>query len=160
TLVDQLAWMVGLQFALGVLFLAIAAWRLRPIFRRQEESRRWLTWFSPETRRPRWLRRPECGADAMRWKERHFARTDVFTKLVVLPATIVLTVCVILGGGLDEKLARSCHGVWQHGYNTVHRAPIELNEVLCTVSPLYIGLWLLAVAGASASSVSFEREQG
>jgi ABC-type transport system involved in multi-copper enzyme maturation permease subunit len=159
-LVDQLAWMVGLEFVLGILFLAIAAWRLRPTFRRQEESRRWLTWFSPEMRRPRWLRRPECGADAMLWKERHFARTDVFTKLVVLPATIVLSVCVILGGGFDEKVVRSFDVVWQHGYNTVHQAPSELNGVLCSVSPLYIGLWLLAVAGAAASSVTVEREQG
>ena len=53
----------------------------------------------------------------MLWKERHFARTDVFTKLVVLPATILLTVSVILSGQFDEKVVRSFSAVWQRGYN-------------------------------------------
>ena len=34
-----------------------------------------------------------------------------------------------------------------------------MNELAVAVSPLYIGLWLLAVAGASASGVTVEREQ-
>jgi hypothetical protein len=76
---DQFLWMIGLQFGLAVLFLLIAAWQLRPTFRRQEESRRRVAWFSNRLSRVRWLNRPECGADAMLWKESHFARTDVFT---------------------------------------------------------------------------------
>jgi ABC-type transport system involved in multi-copper enzyme maturation permease subunit len=159
TFLEQLIWMIGLQCALAVFFLLIASWQLRPTFRRQEASRRWLTWFSDKARRPRWLGRPECGSDAMLWKERHFARTDLFTKLVVLPATIILTVFLILQGDLDEKVVRSFTSVWQSGYSALSPEPVLFNAWLTTVSPMYIGLWLLAVAGASASSMTFEREQ-
>jgi ABC-type transport system involved in multi-copper enzyme maturation permease subunit len=156
---DQFLWMMGLQCALAVIFLLIAGWQLRPTFRRQEESRPWATWFSFKVRRPRWLGRPECGTDAMLWKERHFARTDVFTKLVVLPSTILLTVSVLLGGDFDEKVVHSFSSVWQHGYTAHSEEPIPLNKALYAISPLYIGLWLLAVAGASASGVTVERER-
>jgi ABC-type transport system involved in multi-copper enzyme maturation permease subunit len=159
TFLDQFLWMLGLQGALGVFFLVIAGWQLRPTFRRQEESRPWVTWFSRKMRRPRWLSRPACATDAMLWKERHFARTDLFTKLVVLPATILLTVFVILAGDFDERVMRSFSSVWQHGYSAQSDGPIPLNNALYVVSPLYIGLWLLAVAGASASAVTFERER-
>ena len=70
---------------------------------------------------PALARRPECGNDAMLWKERHFARTDLFTKLVVLPATIVLTVFVLLQGELDEKVVRSFMSVWRFGYTALAR---------------------------------------
>jgi ABC-type transport system involved in multi-copper enzyme maturation permease subunit len=158
-LLDPFIWMVGLQFAAGAFFLLIAVWQLRPTFRRQEESSGRLFGFASKLRRPRWLSRPTCGADAMLWKERHFARTDVFTKLAVLPATILLTVCVLLGGGLDESVPRSFSAVWHRGYSSRSMEPVDLNDTLCAISPLYIALWLLAVAGASASGVTVEREQ-
>jgi ABC-type transport system involved in multi-copper enzyme maturation permease subunit len=156
---DQFLWMMGLQCALGMLFLLIASWQLRPTFRRQEESQPRVRWFSRKLRRPRWLGRPQCGTDAMLWKERHFARTDLFTKLVVLPATILLTVFVIISGDFDEKVVRSLSSVWYRGYTALSPEPTSLNVWLTQISPLYIGLWLLAVAGASASGVTFEREQ-
>jgi ABC-type transport system involved in multi-copper enzyme maturation permease subunit len=161
SLLELSCWMVGMQVGLGLLFIWIAARRLRPIFRRQEESRPRLTWFGSRARAraPRWLKRPECGADAMLWKERHFARTDVFTKLVILPATIILTVTVILGGRFDETVRESFVDVWSKGYGVSTRDTIALNTTLRYISPLYLTLWLLAVAGAAASSVSFEREQ-
>ncbi len=157
--IELYLWMVGLQIGVGLLFILIAARVLRPTFRRQEESQPRLTWFSPRGRRPRWLRRPECGSDAMLWKERHFARTDVFTKLVLLPATIILTVCVILGGGFDEKVLDAFANVWRNGYSASSSGSLPLNRILCAISPIYITLWLLAAAGAAASSVTFERER-
>ena len=137
--------MMGLQCALGVLFLLIAGWQLRPTFRRQEDRRPWTTWFSGKVRRPRWLRRPECGADAMLWKERHFARTDLFTKLVVLPATILLTVSVFLGAGFDEKVMRSFSSVWRHGY-TAHSQETDLIE-RCALLRIPLIYWALATRG-------------
>jgi ABC-type Na+ efflux pump permease subunit len=95
----------------------------------------------------------------MLWKERYFARTDFFTKLVVLPATIFLTVCVILGGGFDETVGRSLLDVWNNGYRGGSSAAAALHETLTEISPIYISLWLLAVAGTSASTVTHEREQ-
>jgi ABC-type transport system involved in multi-copper enzyme maturation permease subunit len=158
-LAAEFIWMVGLQLAVGVCFLVIAVWQLRPTFRRQEESARRFFGLGSKLRLPRWLRRPECGADAMLWKERHFARTDLFTKLVVLPATILLTVCVFLGGGFDETVVRACADITWQGYAGNSRARDELNDALRAISPIYVALWLLAVAGASASSVTYERER-
>ena len=40
-------WMVGMQLGAAVIFILLAAWRLRPVFRRQEESQPRLTWFAP-----------------------------------------------------------------------------------------------------------------
>ncbi len=159
TMLDSFVWMVGLQLALGTFFLSVAVWQLRPTFRRQEESTRRLFGARSKLRRPRWLNRPECGADAMLWKERHFARTDFFTKMVVLPATVFLTVCVLLAGRFDELVRHSFADVWQRGYSSFSHERTHFNETLCAVSPIYVSLWLLAVAGASASAVSFEREQ-
>jgi ABC-type transport system involved in multi-copper enzyme maturation permease subunit len=156
---DHFLWMMAQQCALGAIFLLIAAWQLRPTFRRQEESGRRLNWFSEKAKRPRWLRRPECGVDAMLWKERQFTRTDRFTKLVVLPATIILTVMVLLTGDLDESIMRSISSVRSLGYTARAGEPIALNRWLQAVTPLYVALWLLAAAGASASAVTIEREQ-
>ena len=153
-------WMVGLQLALGVFFLIVAVWQLRPTFRRQEESTRRLFGARSKLRRPRWLSRPECGADAMLWKERHFARTDFFTKLVVLPATILLTVCVLLAGRFDEMVVHSFADVWQRGYSSFSHERTHFNETLCAISPIYMSLWLLAVAGASASAVTLRARAG
>jgi ABC-type transport system involved in multi-copper enzyme maturation permease subunit len=156
---DAFLWMAGLQLASGLVFLIVAVWQLRPTFRRQESSGPRLTWFSPRWRRPHWLRRPACGADAMLWKERHFTPTDVFTKLFVLPATVLLTVGVILIGRFDETVVRSMNELWRRGISAPSFARHELNENLRAVSPCYLALWLLAVAGASATSVAGERER-
>ena len=42
---DQFVWMLGLQLGGAALFLLLAIWRLRPIFRRQEETRPRRKWF-------------------------------------------------------------------------------------------------------------------
>jgi hypothetical protein len=158
-LLEPFLWMVGLQTAAGLAFLLLAVQQLRPTFRRQETGTRRLTWFGPKQRRPRWMNRPECGTDAMLWKECHFARTDVFTKLVVLPATILLSVALLLTSGVDEGIWGSLKELVHEGYWGHFGARNALNTSLRYISPVYIGLWLLAVAGASASSLTVEREE-
>ena len=107
---------------------------------------------------PALARRPECGNDAMLWKERHFASTDLFTKLVVLPATIVLTVIVLLQGELDEKLVTILHvGLAVRLHSSRHGSD-RIESMAYQYIPDVYGLWLLAVAGASASAVTLERE--
>ena len=66
--------------------------------------------------RRRWWDRPECGDDAMGWKERHFARTDVFTRLVVLPATVLVSVFLVLAVGIDESILRAFADLWRQGF--------------------------------------------
>ena len=77
----------------------------------------------------------------------------------MLPATIILTVCVILGGHFDETVVAAFAGVWRNGYSASSGESLALNRMLCATSPIYITLWLLAAAGAAASSVTFERER-
>jgi ABC-type transport system involved in multi-copper enzyme maturation permease subunit len=160
TFFETYCWMVGLQVGAAIIFLRIAAWQLRPVFRRQEESQPRLAWLNVGTRRPRWLNRPECVSDAMLWKEKYFTRTDVFTKLALLPATIILTVYVILGARFDETVIASFSQAWTRGYAAINRSAVELHDSLISISPLYLAIWMLAAAGAAASSIAFERERG
>lgn len=156
---DPFLWMVGLQLAQGMLLLLFAILALRPVFRRQEAGSQRLTWFSTKRKRPNWAVRPACGVDAMIWKERYFARTDVLTKMVVLPATILLTVTLVLGGGLDEWVIHAVKDLFSQGYFAAANSGWLLNDSLKAISPYYVGLWLLAVAGATASSVTVEKEE-
>jgi ABC-type transport system involved in multi-copper enzyme maturation permease subunit len=163
TVVEQLAWMVGLQLGTAALFVWLAVWQLRPAFRRHEATQPRRKWFEgkkiKKARPPRWYDRPECGGDAMGWKERHFARTDVFTKMVVLPATVVVTVFLVLVVGIDESLMQAFTNPWNQGLRGWGSSGRELVEHLRIFSAWYVAIWLLAVAGASASSVAVEREE-
>jgi len=158
-LFEAFLWLVGLQTTAGLLFLLVAMQQLRPAFRRQETGNRRVTWFVRTPRRTRWLRRPECGSDAMLWKECHFAKTDVFTKLFVLPSTVLLTIFLIFASGIDESFWHALKELYSNGYTGGLVARNQLNQTLRLISPVYIGLWLLAVAGASASSLGVERDE-
>ena len=162
---EQLAWMVGLQLGTAALFVWLSVWQLRPTFRRHEATqprRKWFEWKKTKNRKvrpPRWYDRPECGGDAMAWKERYFARTDVFTKLVVLPATIFVSVLLVLAVGIDETLPRAFSDIWNRGLRGWGSGGEDLVDHLRVFSAWYVAIWLLAVAGASASSVAVEREE-
>ncbi len=159
----QFAWMVGLQLGSAAMMILVAVWQLRPTFRRQEATRPRRKWFGegkegrPRARR-RWWDRPDCGEDAMSWKERHFARTDVFTKLVVLPATILVSTILVLYIGLDEGIPRAFSDMWGRGLRGWGGGG-SLVDPIRVASAWYVGIWLLAVAGTSASSVTMEREE-
>jgi ABC-type Na+ efflux pump permease subunit len=156
---EVLAVTMAVYFVLGVIVLWIAITQLRPAFRRQVEKPRRLNWFKQKAQKAPRKRAPvEKGASPVFWKECHFARTDIFTKLFVLPATAILTVGLLLGSGIDEWGWAAIKNLWGHGY-TSHFGNERLTEALRLISPYYIGLWLLAVAGASVSSVTVEREQ-
>ncbi len=158
-LFEQVAWMVGLQLGAAALMISLAVWRLRPAFRRHEATQPWRNWFgarrAAKGRRRLWDR-PACGEDAMLWKERHFARTDVFTKLVVLPATVMVSTILILASGIDESLGRAVAGLWREGGGP--NAEVLVDH-LRTVTAWYVAIWLLAVAGSSASCLTVEREE-
>jgi ABC-type transport system involved in multi-copper enzyme maturation permease subunit len=159
TAVEEVAWMVGLQLGSAALMILLAVWRLRPTFRRHEATQPRRKWFEGKkarpARAPRWYDRPECGGDAMAWKERYFARTDVFTKLVVLPATIFVSVLLVLIVGIDETMLSALSDLWHWRAG----GGDALVEHLRVFSAWYVAIWLLAVAGASASSVAVEREE-
>ena len=141
---SEIAWMVGLQLGGAALFLLIASWQLRPTYRRQEANPARRTWFGRRgERRLKWLARPVCGVDALLWKERYFAPTDIYTRFILLPAVIAVTLPLALMTYIhaDQRFASD-------DFLMAFRVDIGW----------YVAFWLLAVAGASASSVTIERE--
>lgn len=162
---NELLRMVGLQLGAAALFLLLAIWRLRPIFRRQEETPARRTWFKrSEEKKPRaakrrrWFDHPPCGDDPIAWKECYFAPVDRFTRLVLLPAIVVITLPLVLLTEVDGRMSsvfrdmsRDLVASFRHPYSEFLRA-IQIDV------GWYVGFWLLAVAGAAASSVTLERE--
>jgi ABC-type transport system involved in multi-copper enzyme maturation permease subunit len=155
-------WMVGIQLAAAALFLVLAAWGLRPAFRRQEETPARRTWFrgaGGSGPRRRWFARPECGADAVLWKERYFAPTDIFTRLVLLPAIVIVTLPLALITEVQVSFGQVANEFWRNGPKAINWMSDNLVWALRLDIGWYTALWLLAVAGASASSVTLEHEE-
>src|SRR5262245_7452150 len=123
--------MVGIQLTFSLLFMGLAIWLLRPVFRRQQDRPARTTWFRRGKQRVATRRRvfavPPCGDDAMGWKERHFTRTDVFTKLFVMPATAVAAVFLILASQIDETCGRAFTDLWRQGYWLARYSTLPFN---------------------------------
>jgi ABC-type transport system involved in multi-copper enzyme maturation permease subunit len=161
TLVD-FQWMVGLQLGGAALLLFLAAWRLRPTFRRQEDTPARRTWFGgalARGRRARFFAPPDCGTDAVLWKERYFAPTDIFTRLVLLPAIVIVTLPLAFFTEAYGGLSEIAVDLWRNGPHGIRWMTGNLVSALRLDLGWYTALWLLAVAGASASSVTLEREK-
>jgi ABC-type transport system involved in multi-copper enzyme maturation permease subunit len=158
SLLIHFAWMVGLQLAGTILLLLVAIRRLRPTFRRQEEVPARTTWFRARKSRRRARTHPECGEDAVLWKERYFAPSDIFTKLVLLPSIVAVTVPLILVvetvGGFGDYF----YSLWQSGLRYAPDNAARLAWALRIYLGWYSAFWLLAVAGAAASAITIERE--
>ncbi len=142
--VETIIWMIGLQTAFGLVLSVVAAWQLRPIFRRQgsegEARAKWARSFrrkrrtnrelttsagSPIVRdvqpvpirqhRRRLWHRPTLGERPMLWKELYTGRPGGFARLVGFVLTAI-------AGGL---LAYNTHWlaslaiqeIWDYGRN-------------------------------------------
>jgi ABC-type transport system involved in multi-copper enzyme maturation permease subunit len=159
TVLARVETMVQLQLGGAVVLLLLSAWRLRPVFRRQEATPARRTWFRTGRRGRRWFARPDCGDDAVVWKERYFAPADIFTKLVLLPAIVVATIPLAMLTELEGNFSQVFFTFWYAGFNShLYLANDFLWAVRLDLA-WYTAFWLLAVAGASASSVTTEREE-
>jgi ABC-type transport system involved in multi-copper enzyme maturation permease subunit len=155
-------WMAGLQVGGAALLLLLAVWRLRPTFRHQEETPARRAWFrsARSRRRPSpWFARPECGVDAVLWKERYFAPADIFTRMVLLPAIVFITLPLALMTEVEGDFIRAISDLWASGFSARYAAGPGLARALQVDLGWYTALWLLAIAGAAASSVTIEREE-
>jgi ABC-type transport system involved in multi-copper enzyme maturation permease subunit len=157
-LVDRTLSMVGAQLVGAALLLLLAIWRLRPTFRRQEETPARRTWFS--SRKGRLRRRsaqPDCGDDPIWWKEHYFAPFDRFTRLVLLPAIVFITLPLTVMTAIQSEAAVA--SFWWRGFEARRSLPDGFLRALQVDLGWYTALWLLAVAGAMAASVTIEREK-
>jgi ABC-type transport system involved in multi-copper enzyme maturation permease subunit len=158
-LLDHFVLMVGTQLAGAVLLLFLAIWRLRPTFRRQEETSARRSWFGSRKgrRRPRRFAHPECGDDPIVWKERYFAPVDRFTRLVLLPAIVFITLPLTMMTAVQSESAVA--EFWRRGFDARQSLPDGFLWALQLDVGWYAALWLLAVAGAMAAGVTIEREK-
>lgn len=151
-------WMMGLQTAYGLLFVVIALLRLRGINRREGEGRMTAQLIAFR-RGGRLLPRPECGDDAMMWKERYVSRTSLVTKI----ATIVIALMVLCGLGYQTydyakpafiEVVTSGYGVFG-GYS----ARRDFNGYLRFVCTVMYMILAMAVASSASSGLTSEREE-
>jgi ABC-type transport system involved in multi-copper enzyme maturation permease subunit len=157
TILATAFWAMGLQVAYGTAFVVLAAIRLRPSARNDGEIRGVARWFSRISRKRRWFPRPDCGDDAMLWKEMHVARTGGVTKVAFILLGVGL-LGMIGYWGFDYFIA-ALDEMWRDGYFTPGRARSDLNGFLRGFSTAIYVLWLLGVASAAATVLCSEREE-
>lgn len=152
--------MIGVQMLAGLLMVAVAVWRLRAVFRKQDGGHGSVEGMMRRLRRWRWrLRpRPACGDDAMLWKERYVVRSSGVTRLIMLllGSAGCFLLLIILYGFAREAFDE----LFTYGYGSAtsdHRRT-ELNICLRISSAILYSLWILGVGAAAASSLSSERE--
>ncbi|SIO07745.1 ABC-2 family transporter protein [Singulisphaera sp. GP187] len=157
-ILDLFGWMMGLQAAYGILFVVIALLRLRGINRRDGEGRLTAR-FAAFRHGRRLLPRPECGDDAMMWKERYVSRTNLVTKIAV----IVIVFAVLCGlGYLTYDFGKPAFvELAANGYGPFHSDPArrEFNGYLRVVCTLMYVLLAMAVASSASSGLTSEREE-
>jgi ABC-type transport system involved in multi-copper enzyme maturation permease subunit len=157
----KLAWMAGLQTALGLGFVGLAVWRLRKSAAGADRGRSAIQHDSTGLL-PRLLRRPRIGADPMLWKEMHVARVGmamrVFGMLVAVFAVVFLGDALLdLGRPAFAELKKFGYGDGPSLGNG-HRGRDSLNEFIRLTAAGTAFFWLLGIAGTVAAGVSSERE--
>jgi hypothetical protein len=80
--------------------------------------------------------------------------------MFILPATVIVSVFLAFASGIDETGLMAFRDLFQSGYS---RATLDsrtaFNESVQYACLFYVGLWLLAMAGAAGSSITVEREE-
>ncbi len=168
-LAERLVRMAGLQVGFGVLFIGLAVWRLRPSSANADRGRSAESWArrpSPtvEAKSPgllaRVFGRPPVGDDPMAWKERHVARLGPVLRSIGLLASVFAV--VFLGDVLLDLGRPAFAELGEYGYGdapaVVHRARDELRGVLSFAGAVACTLWVVGLAGTTASGIPSERE--
>ena len=167
--------MASLQAIGGLILFALAAWRLRPVYRAQVGT-------GPAKRRG-WLGRllglrgrskPPCGDDPIAWKERYAPESAWLARLVLL-ASLALVVHSSVNDALYnidglynphhrekfyafDEMFNYGNDIGPWGADGVQRA--GLNYQLCESAAILTFAALVAVAVLSASGVAGERARG
>ena len=151
-------WMGGLQLAFGALLTLWTVFRLRPLFRKAGEGggrmRRFLKGKSF-----RLFPRPECGDDAMLWKECYVSRAGTMTRFVG-GAALLITLGLLVYGTYDfGKPAYLELREFGYGSGSPNGARGDLNGWLRFVLTLMGGCLLVWCASSAAGALTGEREE-
>ena len=153
-------WMVGSQVVYGTLFIALAAWQLRPSFRRHE-GREGRQTASTRLARRYFPVRP-CGDDPVFWKEAFFSgAAGGLGGKIARVIVIGLLVVAVIGTLVASRFA--FRELLQHGYGNgppnVYGQRMALNIGLRYGCAIVMGIWMLWLASQTAAGISSEREQ-
>ena len=156
---EAVLWMMGLQAFAGALMVLLAIARLRPIFRKEGGRSRLSKGLHAVSRGRRFLARPECGDDAMLWKERYVSRTSASIKL--LGGLVILACLIGVSYGTYEFARPAFIELRENGYTSgnAYMARFEFNVFLRFIGTALYVVWALGIAGASSSGLSSEREE-
>jgi ABC-type transport system involved in multi-copper enzyme maturation permease subunit len=162
-LTAPVTWMVGLQLAYGLAFVALAAWRLRPVARRLADSLNPGTLFGRTSARRRPL--PACGDDAMFWKELYLgtdrpARSGLW---LALAAFSVMT--LIYAGPFAYRYPLALDEFFRYGYSTGPSGNDAFMRMaffrqFTYFSVMFYLVATIAIVVESATGISREREAG
>lgn len=158
TAVEPVLWMLGMQTAYGVLFVALAVAGLRRRARREGDGPR-RTWARAIRRVQRILPRPGCGDDAMIWKECYVSRAGLATKVATGLLGLGAAWCVGYTAYTFGKPAFIELASYGYGAPGVETARNEFNYCLRVLCTLVYSVWVVGAAVASSSGLSGEREQ-
>jgi len=167
TFIELVAWMIGLQVAFGIVLAVLAAWQLRPIFRRQDagggiratSGLRALLWS-----RRQWgfRRRRALGDRPMLWKELQTCGARGLARFVAFLLTVI-------GGGFLAYwtvwfAVNAIEEMWDAGYSPLWGQSWQPDRwafywFLIWVVPLIYVVGILAVAGAAATTITSEHEE-
>ena len=169
-LLRRIARMVGVQIALGLVFIALAVWRLRPASANAEKGRSAESWGKRavahgEPRSPGWVARvfgrPPVGDDPMAWKERHVARLGIVLRSIGMLASVF---AVVFLGDMLLELGRPAfaelgkYGYGDAAYLVVHKARDELQGTIAFAAASACTIWIVGLAGTAAAGIPSERE--
>ncbi|MDR3637428.1 MAG: ABC transporter permease subunit [Isosphaeraceae bacterium] len=159
-LAAHVAWMAGMQVVYGTLFVLLAAWQLRPAFRRHEgrAERRGKAARFAQT----WFPLRPCGDDPVFWKEAYFAVRAGGLSRNLARAGVFGLLALVLAGALYGS-ADAFRELWQHGYGfgdfNIYQSRMGLNFALRYGTPVLFVVWMLWLGGVTAAGISSEREQ-
>ncbi len=154
--------MAAFQVAFGLVFVALAVWRLRPASADLDGGRSAESWTRPAAGRiGRIFGRPPVGDDPMAWKERHVARLGPMLRSIGFLATVFAAVflgesLLDLGRPAFAELAKYSYGDAPAG--VVHTVRNELNAMIAPAAAVAAMIWIVALAGTTAAGLPSERE--
>jgi ABC-type transport system involved in multi-copper enzyme maturation permease subunit len=150
-------WGMGLQVLYGTIFITVAAIRLRPVYRNDGGTRKWVGAVAKIGGKRSWFPRPACGNDAMLWKEMYVSRTAGLTKAVL--ATMGVALLGAIGYSGYWMLVPAIEEIKNDGYFMYGHGRREFNFYVRGVGTAIYLLWFLGIASSSSSVLSSEREE-
>ncbi len=154
---QAILWLMGTQILYGMLLVAFAVARLRPIHRNEGATGGQLS-QTLSRQASRLFPRPPCGDDAIFWKERYVSRTSPIAKIA--GALVLLGAIGSLGYATYQYAEPALEAMTNVGFSAARFAPqqTELNGYLRLIETVIAACWMIGIASSASSGLTSERE--